>query len=62
MDHEPVPEFEGDDDSAAFDDWDEQDWAHVDVVQAQIDEINAIEKPSERKEAARLWAASIGGN
>jgi len=50
-----------DDDAAAFDDLDEQDWSKVDEVQAQVDEIEAIEDPAARKAAAIEWAAKLAG-
>jgi hypothetical protein len=57
----PESEMSDGDDRAAFDDWDEQDWSKVDEVQAQIDEIEAIEDPAERKAAAKAWAAKLAG-
>ena len=48
-----------DDDAAAFDDWDEQDWSDVELVAEQIEAIEAIEDPVQRKAAAKAWAAAL---
>jgi hypothetical protein len=37
------------------------DWSNVEQVASQIDSINAIEDEDERTEAAKQWAAELGG-
>jgi hypothetical protein len=61
MSDEVLMSNDPDDDAAAFDDIAEVDWSQVDRVQEQIDEIEAIEDPAERKAAAKRWAAELGG-
>lgn len=57
--HDAIPDATPDD---SFDPDDHLvDWSNVDTVAAQIEAINAITDPAERLEAAKRWAAELGG-
>jgi hypothetical protein len=59
MSDEEIGDMEPDD---AHSDGDEEvDWSQVEKVQAQVDSIDSIEYDDERLDAAKAWAADLGG-